>query len=227
VPGMACSARLFTSLTPSVWRFGAVTVADTRRDASIGAMADRLLTDAPGRFAVVGAGLGGQVAIDAAVRAPDRVLGLALLGASTVPDTDQQTADRERQLAISADGGYDALMAALFPAVVDRGNRYDHNLESLWAVMAREVGATAFCGQLVAAIGRQDIRSTLPQVGCPTAVIHGVGDQIVSAENAVVTASRIPDAQLTLIGGAGHLIMHERPAATAAAVSALLRRAWA
>jgi hypothetical protein len=46
VPGLACSARLYGRLIPCVWEYGAATVADTRRDHSIGAIAERLLADA-------------------------------------------------------------------------------------------------------------------------------------------------------------------------------------
>ena len=46
VPGLACSARLYEKLMPYVWEYGAATVADTRRDHSIGGIAERLLADA-------------------------------------------------------------------------------------------------------------------------------------------------------------------------------------
>jgi hypothetical protein len=58
VPGLACSARLYEELMPFVWAHGAVTLADTRRDRSIGGVAERLLADAPPRFALAGISMG-------------------------------------------------------------------------------------------------------------------------------------------------------------------------
>ena len=64
VPGLACSARLYEKLMPYVWEYGAATVADTRRDHSIGGIAERLLADAPPRFALAGISMGGYVALE-------------------------------------------------------------------------------------------------------------------------------------------------------------------
>ena len=69
VPGLACSARLYSTILPTVWAHGAVTVADNRRDDTMSAMAQRLLADAPARFALVGLSLGGYVALEV-IRTP-------------------------------------------------------------------------------------------------------------------------------------------------------------
>jgi methylthioribose-1-phosphate isomerase len=54
VPGLLCSARLYAEQIPALWRFGPVLVADHRRDDSMGAIADRILANAPPRFALAG-----------------------------------------------------------------------------------------------------------------------------------------------------------------------------
>ena len=45
VPGLLCSARLFTPQVEALWPHGPVTVADHRRDAEIGAVAQRILDE--------------------------------------------------------------------------------------------------------------------------------------------------------------------------------------
>ena len=45
IPGLTCSARLYAEQIPALWQFGAVTVADHRRDDSMAAIARRI----PGR----------------------------------------------------------------------------------------------------------------------------------------------------------------------------------
>lgn len=68
-----------------------MTIADTRRDDSIIGMAERLLADAPSRFALPGASMGGYVSLEVVRLAPERVRGLALIRTSAVPDTPEQT----------------------------------------------------------------------------------------------------------------------------------------
>jgi hypothetical protein len=78
IPGLLCSARLHDPVWPTAWAYGAVTVADNRRDDTIGGMAARLLDDAPGRFVLVGlSSMGGYVAHEVVRQAPERVLSLS------------------------------------------------------------------------------------------------------------------------------------------------------
>ena len=39
IPGLLCSARLYDPILPTAWAYGAVTVADSRRDDTIHGMA--------------------------------------------------------------------------------------------------------------------------------------------------------------------------------------------
>ena len=110
VPGLLCSPRLYAPVLPALWRCGAVTVADTRRDRSIPAIAARLLAEAPERFALAGLSMGGYVALEVVRQAPERVAALALLSTSARPDTPEQTAVRREQLAMVAEGRFDEVV---------------------------------------------------------------------------------------------------------------------
>jgi pimeloyl-ACP methyl ester carboxylesterase len=69
--------------------FGATTVADTRRDASVAEMAQRLIATVGGPFVLVGVSMGGYIALEVVRQAPERVLALALLSTSgTGPRSD-------------------------------------------------------------------------------------------------------------------------------------------
>ena len=93
--------------------------------------------------------------------------------------------------------------------------------------MAHEVGAEAFLSQLDAVIARADSRPGLAAITCPTAVIHGTGDRLITPDNAAETADAIPGAVLTLVDRAGHMLPQEQPAAAQAALAALLDRVTA
>ena len=64
VPPLLCSSRVYESVVDTVWAHGAVTLADTRRDDTIAAMAARILLSAPARFVVLGTSMGGHVALE-------------------------------------------------------------------------------------------------------------------------------------------------------------------
>ena len=54
VPGLVSSPRIFAPVVPALWRLGPVTVANHIRDDNIGAIARRILAEAPPRFALAG-----------------------------------------------------------------------------------------------------------------------------------------------------------------------------
>jgi pimeloyl-ACP methyl ester carboxylesterase len=224
IPGLLCSARLYAPVLPTAWAYGAVTVADTRRDDTIGGMAARLLDDAPGRFVLVGLSMGGYVAHEVVRQAPERVSGLALVSTSARPDTAAQRESRQHQRQAVLNGGFDELVEAIFPVLPDPANVADEQLLAGWRLMASEVGAEAFSRQLDAVMARPDSRSGLAAVTCPTAVIHGTGDRLITPDNAVETASAIPGAVLTLVDRAGHMLPQEQPTAAQTALAALLDR---
>lgn len=222
IPGLLCSARLYEQLLPPVWSYGAVTIADNRRDSTVTAMAQRLLAAAPDRFALAGLSMGGYVALEVMRLDPDRVTGLALISTSARPDSPEQVASRREQARAVSAGRFDELVDAVYPVLVDAGNITRKDLADFWRTMAHEIGPDAFLTQLAAVMTRPDSRPDLASIRCPTAVVHGTGDQLIAPENAVEIADSVPDAQLTLVPEAGHMIAQEQPNAVAAAVGKLL-----
>src|SRR5262245_63992377 len=104
VPGLNCSARLYAEQVTVLWGCGPVTIADHRRDDSVGAIAARILAMAPPRFALAGLSMGGYIAFAIARAAPERVARLALLDTSARPDPPEQTARPHPLIALAASG---------------------------------------------------------------------------------------------------------------------------
>ena len=59
------------------------------------------------------------------------------------------------------------------------------------------------------ALASFDTYDRLPQIKVPTLVIAGTGDKLLPVENSRILASRIPNAELVLLEGAGHGYMWE------------------
>ena len=64
----------------------------------------------------------------------------------------------------------------------------------------------------------------LGQIRCPTLVLHGTEDRLVPVANARLLADRIPNAELVLLEGAGHLYHSEQPERADRAVLGFLGR---
>ena len=99
VPGLVGSPRIYAPVMPALWRFGPVTVANHIRDDNMGAIARRILAEAPPRFALAGHSMGGYIAFEIMRQAPERVAKLALINTQARPDTPEATARRRGMIA--------------------------------------------------------------------------------------------------------------------------------
>src|SRR6187431_2449384 len=104
VPGLACSSRIFAQIIPALWRFGPVMVANHIRDDSMAAIARRILSEAPPRFALAGHSMGGYIAFEIMRQAPERVAKLALINTQARSDT-PEASERRRGLIARAKAG--------------------------------------------------------------------------------------------------------------------------
>ncbi|MFC2054182.1 alpha/beta fold hydrolase, partial [Chloroflexota bacterium] len=84
------------------------------------------------------------------------------------------------------------------------------------------ISVNGIVGDLLAMKGRQDSTGILAEINIPTLIIHGVDDQIVPLDEARQMAAAIPNANLDIIPGAGHLLNLERPNLFNASISKFL-----
>jgi pimeloyl-ACP methyl ester carboxylesterase len=213
VPGLNCSARLYAEQVPVLWGFGAVTIADHRRDDSVAAIAARILATAPPRFALVGLSMGGYIAFAMVRQAPERVAQLALLDTSARPDTPEQSERRRGLIALAEGGRFAELADLLFPVFVHRNRQGDEALRALVRTMAEETGSQAFVRQQRAIMTRPDCRPLLASIRCPTLVLVGDGDELTPPALSEKIAAGIAGARLVRVPDCGHLSTLERPQA--------------
>lgn len=221
LPGLANDARVWQGVADRLADVARVQVADlTARDTMAGLADDVLATAAP-RFAVAGLSMGGYCALEVVARAPERVLALCLVDTSARPDTPESRANRERQIA-RAHVELDAIVDELLPKWVHPSRLGDPAVADVVRAMARDRGADAFVRQQRAIMSRVDSRPRLAAIRCPTAVVCGREDALLSLELHEEMARSIPGAALHVVDDCGHLAPLERPAAVAAALRTLL-----
>lgn len=219
VPGLLCSARLFSAQIVSLWQHGPVVVADHRRDSEVSAVAAHILANAPPKFALAGLSYGGYVAFAMMRLAPDRVDRLALLDTQARADTPEQRAGREKFIGMAEAGKLMDVVETLTPKFLHRSRLNDEPLKQVVRDMAADTGVDAFVNQQKAIMTRPDSRPTLAAIKCPTLVLVGEGDELTPPNLAREMADGIAGARLVTVPECGHLSTIEKPGAVNAAMA--------
>jgi pimeloyl-ACP methyl ester carboxylesterase len=217
VPGLGCSARLYSPQIEALWRFGPVTVADHTRDETMEAIAKRILANAPPRFALAGLSMGGFISFAILRLAPERVDRVAFLDTNARADVPERAAEREKFIAMAQAGKFAEVNAALTPRYLHP----DHRGEAFRRIvdqMAADVGVEGFIRQQRAIMSRPDSRPMLSGIKCPTLVLVGDADQATPPELSKEIAGGIAGSKLVVVKDCGHLSTIEQPDAVNSAM---------
>lgn len=217
IPAMMCDARMFAAQITDLSRGRAVMVAPLMGE-RVEDMASMVLASAPARFAVMGADLGGMVAMELLRRAPERVTRVALMSTSPLPESPAHAAARDPMIVSARAGRLADVMDQLVPADVFAPGPGRLAARELVQTMAADAGAEAFVRQTRALQRRRDQQPVLTKMQHPTMVICGAHDAVYPIRRHQVMAELIPHADLRIIDGAGHLPTVEQPGATTAAL---------
>jgi len=218
VPGLVSSSRIFSPVMPALWRYGPVTVANHIRDDNMGAIARRILAEAPPRFALAGHSMGGYIAFEIMRQAPERVAKLALINTQARSDTPEASERRRGIMARARAGEYRAVLDELFPGFVHPSRHDDAALRQLVHDMGKDVGAEGFVRQQTAMMARVDSRPSLAWIKCQTLVLTGDTDNTIPNSLSKEMADGIHGAKLVILENCGHMPQPEQPQATAAAL---------
>ncbi len=211
IPGLIASPRFYAAQIPVLWRYGPVTIANHTADASIAAIATRILAAAPPLFALVGHSMGGYIALAIMREAPRRVARLALLDTSALADTPEQTVKRRQQIELAQSGRFGEIADLQYPQFVHPDRIEDTALRQLMRTMADDNGADVFVRQQTAILGRPDSLATLATIACPTLVLVGDADQPTPPARADELAAGIAGATKVVVARCGHMSAIERP----------------
>lgn len=222
LPGLLCDEAVWAGQRAALPECRCV-VPDYGSLDSIGAMADRVLADAPAeRFALAGHSMGGRVALEIVRRAPQRVERLALLDTGLDPIASGAAGDAERagRLALLERARRDGMRAMgrewargmVHPDRVD-GALFEHIL----AMIERKTPAI-FEAQISALLGRPDARALLPAVRCDTLLLCGRQDAWSPLARHEQMLALRPASQLVVVEDCGHMSPMEQPQAVATAL---------
>jgi len=176
---------------------------------------------------VVGISMGGMVAQELALRHPDRIrtltLGCTYSGGEGSALTSSQVGTKLAEAMMAGDP--DRAIATAYEVNVSPGYGADKSAYGTFYEMATALPTPVPVIMLqMQAIAAHDTLDRLQEISAPTLVIHGTVDEMLPYSNAVLIASKIPDAHLETLEGVGHMFWWEQPERSAAAIRALVER---
>lgn len=222
LPGLACDARIYApqlAAFPDSRAIDGYGTANTLAD-----MARLALDQAPPSFDLFGHSMGGRVALEVYRLAPERVRRLALVSTGVHPLREGEAAKRQALQAIGWNHGFAKLIDEWLPPMVAEANRAKPDIYRPLRQLNVEAGQEVFDAQIHALINRPEVESLLPQVACPTLVMTGELDTWAPPAQHQAIAASIPNSQLVIVPGAGHMIQLEAPGAVNAAIARWLAR---
>ncbi len=224
LPGFMCDRALFEAFETALSKRTGAAVSphhgDVYSDPSVAGMAARVLAEAPDRFALLGFSMGGFVAREIALTAPERVSALVLVATSARATSAQEQARKREILDQVRATGFKgmsrrALQRSIHPDHPDR----DHLVDQL-AAMGTRLGGAVLANQIQAV--REDGHVALARIAIPSLVIAGRDDALRPLVEVEALARGLPDARFTVLEGCGHMVPLEQPNALAAQVSGFL-----
>ena len=160
---------------------------------SVDGWAEHILERTEGELLVVGASLGGYVALAMARTSPDRVKSLLLAGARAAADPPERRAAREEMIRVVQAEGIEGWNREFSPPGPE-----DRTTDEL----VRGIQALR---------DRRDATEVVASFSGPLTVVVGDQDEILPVGEARQIAESAPDGRLEVVEGAGHVVSVDAP----------------
>jgi len=160
---------------------------------SVDGWAEHVLERAEGELLVVGASLGGYVALAMARISPDRVRGLLVAGSRATPDPPERRALRDEMIKVVREEGIEGWNREFSPPGPE-----DRTIDEL----VRGIEALR---------DRRDATQVVADFERPLVLVVGDADEILPVDEARQIAESAPDGSLEVVEGAGHVVSVDAP----------------
>jgi len=154
------------------------------------------------RAVIGGMSQGGFVAMRFALKHPERVAALILLGTQAGTEDPEKAATYESMLDVWETEGLNDQLAQMIAAIL-LGHEWAGS--EAWIAKWRQMPRSLLRPAFEALVGREDIHDRLGEIKAPALVIHGTADAAIGIERAQRLCSELANSQpLVMIEGGGH-----------------------
>ena len=222
IPGLMADARLFLPQMVRLGSYRACHVCIAAKGDTVEQMSEAMLPGLPEKFALLGHGLGGDIALEIIRRCPDRVTRMVMMATDPFSEPPQTAAERETRMVLARAGRLVDAMAHEVPISAIADSPWRDDIMALVKDMALGLGEGVFIRQSRAMQRRPDQQKTMRKVKLPALVIAGRQDPLVPLRRQEFTATLMPYGQFKIIEDSGHLAPLEQPEAVSEAIESFL-----
>lgn len=206
--GLLSNERLYQYQAQKLKELADITIINFPDLDSGAAMVQKVLDQAPERFALAGHSMGGWVAQALMKKAAQRVTKLCLLNTSSKSIDAPERNARQLILERIEKGEFKQVAKEIANRFTFKENKRQEVLS-----MFLEVGETTFIKQTKAMMTRESVEEALPKIHCPTLIIYANQDQRFSLQDHQHMHNIIPHSKLEIINDCGHMSPMECPEA--------------
>ena len=212
IPALGCDGGLYADILPRLSDVIEPSTIVADKDTMTGGV-QQVLEQAPEKFIVLGTSFGGRTALEVAFAAPDRVQGVAVMGAGAGVAADPSTGFRRAE----------RLRGKEFENVVTEMADMDAHMpgpngakaRSAFMLMAHKLGGALMARQSEALAKRVDLWPRLGEIACPCLMLWGREDKFSPAAEGLKLSTALPHGRYAEISECGHFPSLEAPEETA------------
>ncbi len=223
IPGIMSDARTWSQVSEGLKaHFDEVHVADTTKDSSLEAMAERALAETSGDLVILAHSMGTRIAMEMGRLAPQRVKAIVLSSGSAEGPAANEREKRQARID-EANADMVAYAKNWAPKVISKAKAQDEKFVESIRQMVIDCTPEIHERQNLALLHRNNAESFIGEFTFPVLLISGSEDHISTEAVNRDLESRIPDAKTVIFPGAGHLLTFEQPQEVLAVISSWLK----
>jgi pimeloyl-ACP methyl ester carboxylesterase len=208
VPAFGCDARLYAPQISSLSKSIAIQTLVPSSD-SYENMVQDMLALVEGDFAILGTSMGGRLALEVALEAPERVEALCVIGAGAGAVADP-AAGAKRSARIRA-GERDQVIDEMSLMIAHEVGPRGVATREAFVEMGRKMDLAQLARQSDALAKRVDRWEQVASIACPTLCLWGVHDKFSPAADGARLAEAVQDGSYVELPDCGHFPTLEYP----------------
>ena len=219
IPAFGCDERLYAPQVAALAGAWETQVIVPTADRYVG-MVEDVLAKAPDHFVIMGTSMGGRVALETTLAAPERVRGLVIIGAGAGAVADP-VAGLRRSARIRGGEKQQVL--------IEMGNMISHlpgprgpETREAFISMGQQMDPETLARQSDALAHRTDKWARLREISCPVLCLWGVHDQFSPAADGRRIAAAVQQGHYVELAECGHFPTLEYPEAATQALKGWL-----
>lgn len=214
LPGFMLDQRLWQDMLTYLEAVGDIAYGDITTGNNIEDIAEHVLAHAPAQFILIGFSMGGMVAQQIAIQAPERVQALILLNTTGRSPTEEEIKQYQGQINLAANMPFKGLTQRALRSVLHPAHQDNKAYLQRMQLMAMTQGKDIFLQQLTALKNRHPL--PLATIQCPVCIVASEQDQLFAMREADDLHQAMQQAQCYLLRHSGHMTPLEEPQALGA-----------